>query len=61
MERVRKKGVVYVVTVIVVVFFLLSGAIAIATVDKCGDESSPKHWSFFPPGWECESPNPFLS
>lgn len=60
MERVRKKGVVYVVTVIVVVFVLLSAAIAIATVDKCGDEGAAKQWKFFPPGWECESPNPFL-
>jgi hypothetical protein len=37
-----------------VLYVLVSIAIAIMTVDDCGDEDSPKHWSFFPPEWVCE-------
>jgi hypothetical protein len=55
------------VVVLVVVYVLLNIAVAINTVDDCGDESSPKHWSFsppdswqlFPPEWICESPDGF--
>jgi hypothetical protein len=51
--------------VIVLGYVVLSVAIAINTVDTCGDESDPKHWSFnpfedswqlFPPEWICEDP-----
>jgi hypothetical protein len=59
MERVRKRGFLFFVMVGVVVYVLLSAAIAVATVDKCGDESADKHWNFVPPSWECDAPNPF--
>ena len=39
----------------VVLYVLVSIAVAIMTVDDCGDEDSPKHWSFFPPEWVCEA------
>jgi ABC-type antimicrobial peptide transport system permease subunit len=59
MERTRKRGVLFFLMVAVVVYVLLSAAIAIATVDKCGDESAAKHWNFVPPSWECEGRVPF--
>ena len=43
-----------VLVTIVAVYGLLSAAIAIATVDDCGDENADKHWSFFPPEWVCD-------
>ena len=42
MDRVRKRGLLFFVMVGVVVYVLLSAAIAVATVDKCGDESADK-------------------
>ena len=35
------------------VYVLTSGAIAIATGDKCGGMQVDKTWQFFPPGWVC--------
>ena len=59
MDRVRKRGVLFFLMVALAAYVLLSIAIAIATVDKCGDESADKHWRVFPPSWECDTPNPF--
>ena len=56
MDRVRKRGFFFFLMVGVAVYVLLSIAIAISTVDKCGDESADKHWKFFPPSWECDTP-----
>jgi hypothetical protein len=58
-EQTRKKSVWFIVMVIAAVYVLFSIAIAISTVDECGDESADKHWSFVPPRWECDTPNPF--
>ena len=34
-----------------------SAVIAVTTHDTaCARPDSPKHWVFFPPGWECERP-----
>lgn len=38
----------------VMLYVLVSAAIAINTVDTCGDEQSDKHWSFAPPEWVCD-------
>jgi hypothetical protein len=52
-QSLRNRG-RYLLVVAVAVYALLSAAIAIMTVEDCGDEDSPKHWSFFPPEWVCE-------
>lgn len=52
-DSVRRRG-GFLLIVGVMVYALLSVAIAIMTVEDCGDEDSPKHWSFFPPEWVCE-------
>jgi hypothetical protein len=48
---------IFLVLIAVLVFVLYSAAVAVNTVDKCGNEDSPKHWSFFPPEWVCEGPD----
>lgn len=54
MDRVRKRGMWFGITVAVAVYVLVSIAIALMTVDTCGDESAPKDWAQFPvPHWEC--------
>jgi hypothetical protein len=52
-RSVRSRG-FFLVLIAAMVYVLVSAAIAINTVDKCGDEDSPKHWSFFPPEWVCD-------
>ena len=37
----------------VVVYAILSIAIGVATVNRCGDYDAPKTWTFAPPGWDC--------
>ena len=44
----------FLVVAVIAVYVLVSAAIAIMTVEDCGDEDSPKHWSVFPPEWVCE-------
>ena len=51
-----RRGFLFLVMIAATVYALTSAAIAINTVDKCGDESDAKHWSFFPPEWVCERP-----
>ena len=43
----------FVVLLALTVYVLTSGAIAIATGDKCGGMQVDKTWQFFPPGWVC--------
>jgi hypothetical protein len=52
-KSVRSRG-FFLLLIAVMLYVLVSAAIAINTVDKCGDESAPKHWSFVPPEWVCE-------
>ena len=59
MERTQKKSMWFLLMVIAVVYVLVSIALAVSTVDKCGDESADKHWAFIPPQWECESTTRF--
>jgi hypothetical protein len=40
---------------VVIVYVLMSGAIALATSDKCGGVDATRHWSIVPPRWECGS------
>ena len=37
---------------LVVLYLLLSVALAAATTGQCG--SRPQHWAFMPPGWQCD-------
>jgi hypothetical protein len=53
-QSLRQRG-RFVLLAAVAIYGLLSAAVAIMTVDDCGDEDSPKHWSFFPPEWVCEA------
>ncbi len=53
-REIRKKSWLFVIVFAAVVYALLAAAIAINTVDKCGDESADKHWSVFPPEWVCD-------
>jgi hypothetical protein len=54
MEQVRKRGLLFGLMVAAVMYALLSIAIAIMTVDTCGDEDAPKSWAQFPvPHWDC--------
>jgi hypothetical protein len=68
-ERKRSRGAraAFLGVAVVLIYIVLSIAIAINTVDKCGDESDPKHWSFspmdeswqlLPPEWICEDDTP---
>jgi hypothetical protein len=41
--------------VALVLYGIVSGGIAWATLDTCGDADAPKTWNFVPPGWECTS------
>ena len=43
----------------VVIYALLSVAIAWNSIDDCGGRDAPKEWSYFPPEWKCT--NPFFS
>lgn len=52
--KVRRRGALFFIGVVVLAYVLFSVAVAIGTVDTCGDEDAPKHWSFFPPEWVCE-------
>jgi hypothetical protein len=36
-----------------IIYTLMSVGIAITTADKCGSLHTEKHWSYFPPKWEC--------
>jgi hypothetical protein len=58
-KRSLRTRLLYLVGVIAVLYVLISAAIAWNTVDDCGDDDAPKHWSFFPPEWVCERPTPF--
>jgi len=49
-------GPVFWAAVVVVLYFLLSVALAIVTADTCGDLDAPKRWQIIPPAWECEGP-----
>lgn len=43
----------FIVLLALTVYVLTSGAIAVATGDKCGGLQVDKTWQFFPPGWDC--------
>ena len=51
---IRRKNWLFILVMIVVVYALVSGAIAINTVDACGDDGADKHWSLVPPEWVCD-------
>jgi hypothetical protein len=44
----------FLILLAVMLFVAYSAATAIMTVDECGPDDAPKHWSFFPPEWVCE-------
>lgn len=51
-----RRRVWFLIMVGAMLYVVVSAAIAIMTVDDCGngDEGAPKHWSLFPPEWVCE-------
>lgn len=49
----RGSGPIWFVMLAIVLFFLYSVAVAVATLDHCG--STAKTWELFPPGWECQT------
>lgn len=58
MDHYRRRGMWFGVMVAGVLYVLVSIAIAIMTVDTCGDESADKDWVQFPvPHWECSTNN----
>ena len=53
----RKEGqstMMFLVLLAVILYVLVSGAIAVGTSDKCGKLNADKHWSIVPPRWECD-------
>ncbi|MDZ7734125.1 MAG: hypothetical protein U5R31_14580 [Acidimicrobiia bacterium] len=60
MDRTRKSGMWFLAITVVVLYGLVSAAIAIATVDTCGDESDEKAWVVFPPKWDCGVEQPVV-
>jgi hypothetical protein len=45
--------------IVLVVYLLFSGMVAISTADKCnGQLHADKEWNFIPPRWECVSTLP---
>ncbi len=53
-------GMGFLLIVAVLVYAMLSAAIALTTVKTCGQASSPKHWVFAPPHWECDATTNFI-
>ncbi|HEX4869009.1 MAG TPA: hypothetical protein VFV32_15460 [Acidimicrobiales bacterium] len=49
----RGSGPWFVIVVALLTFFMYSLALAASTADDCGDGVG-KHWSYWPPQWECE-------
>ena len=47
----RGSGPVWFLMLVVLVFALYSITVALATIDKCGDNG--RRWQLFPPEWEC--------
>jgi hypothetical protein len=45
--------------IVLVVYLLFSGMVAISTADKCdGQLRADKEWNFIPPRWDCVSSVP---
>jgi hypothetical protein len=41
------------ILIALVVYALLSVAVAVATIDKCQDMGRGKQWNLVPPRWDC--------
>lgn len=54
-KRSLRQRAVFFGMVALVFYGIISGGIAWATLDTCGDSDAPKTWNFVPPGWECKS------
>jgi hypothetical protein len=48
----QPKSLTYLLSLLVLLYAFTSGAIAVASADRCGD--APKRWELVPPGWVCE-------
>ena len=51
MDR-RGSGPYWFLMLAVLIYFLYAVVAAASTARDCDD--GPKHWEFFPPGWECD-------
>jgi len=49
----RGLGLGWVLAVLVIMYALTSGSVAIATSDKCGGYNNAKEWQYLPPRWVC--------
>jgi hypothetical protein len=53
------RGLGFVLILAVIIFGLISGAVALTTGRKCSDKGLAREWVFFPPHWECQN-GPFV-
>ena len=53
MSRRSERNLIFYAAIAVVVYFLISVCIAIATANDCGNLNATKHWAVVPPKWEC--------
>jgi hypothetical protein len=44
----------YWMALVVLVYAFTSGAVAVATLNKCDDQRLERHWQIIPPSWDCQ-------
>jgi hypothetical protein len=52
--RKQRRSLAFLMALSVVLYGILSFAIAISTANTCGDYSAAKTWNVAPPAWECD-------
>jgi hypothetical protein len=52
-NRKQRRSLAFMLALAVVVYAILSVSIGVATAGRCGDYSTPKTWTYVPPGWVC--------
>ena len=57
-SRRQHSGPIFYLALAVVIYALISVAIAFATAGDCGNLRSEKRWVFVPPQWDCDSSLP---
>lgn len=43
----------WMLAIVVILYALASGAIAVSTAEDCGSYNAHKEWQLLPPHWEC--------
>lgn len=49
------RGLGFVVIVVLIVYVLMSAALAVSTANDCKKKGLERHWVFLPPKWECRN------